>query len=183
MSGESMIREVRVDSDAALMPELRRLYETAFPVEEQIPYPDLVRLLPVMPIAYSAWYAGDSFVGLTLVCEWPTANWFWYFAVADGMRGRGYGSMVLKAVMARYSGRVLVLDIESPRQQCANLEQRRRRHAFYLRHGLRDTGLERTFSGVTYTMLASADSVFTDSDYERLLAELGRWWEAMPRKE
>ena len=117
-----MIREVRVDSDAALMPELRRLYETAFPVEEQIPYPDLVRLLPVMPIAYSAWYAGDSFVGLTLVCEWPTANWFWYFAVADGMRGRGYGSMVLKAVMARYSGRVLVLDIESPRQQCANLE-------------------------------------------------------------
>lgn len=64
-----MIREVRVDSDAALMPELRRLYETAFPVEEQIPYHDLVRLLPVMPIAYSAWYAGDSFVGLTLVCE------------------------------------------------------------------------------------------------------------------
>lgn len=178
-----MIREVRVDSDAALMPELRRLYETAFPVEEQIPYPDLVRLLPVMPIAYSAWYAGDSFVGLTLVCEWPTANWFWYFAVADGMRGRGYGSMVLKAVMARYLGRVLVLDIESPRQQCVNLEQRRRRHAFYLRHGLLDTGLERTFSGVTYTMLASADSVFTDSDYESLLAELGRCWEAMPRKE
>lgn len=183
MNAGRMLREVTVDSGGAMNPELHRLYESAFPAEEQIPYADLVGLMPSMPIVYSAWYDGDVFVGLTIVCEWPAASWFWYFAVREDMRGRGYGSQILKAVMERYKERPLVLDIESPRQECGNQMQRRRRYEFYLRSGLADTGIERAFSGVSYAILATAGCQFTEAGYDSLLDHLRSCWEAMPARD
>ena len=180
MSYSNMMREVRQGQAEAAAPELRRLYEAAFPEEEQIPYDDMLALMSTMPLAYSAWYDGEGLVGLTIVCEWPSACWFWYFAVSEERRGHGCGSAMLAAILSRYRNRPLVLDVESPRQECANMEQRRRRYAFYQRSGLRDTGIERSFGGVTYAILASANTQFTEDDYNHLIAELSRFWDALP---
>lgn len=183
MRVEGRLRRVTVGPEEAGSVEFRRLYETAFPKEEQIPYADLQFLMATQPIIYSAWYDGELFVGITIVCEWPNANWFWYFAVCDGLRGRGYGSMILTALMASYENRLLVLDIESPRQVCDNSKQRRRRYGFYLRSGLHGTGVERTFSGISYTVLAAGDVSFTAGDYDRLLDRLRECWNSMPPRE
>ena len=40
-----MIKAKKLDSVTALDVQVRRLYETAFPVEEQIPYEDLMVLM------------------------------------------------------------------------------------------------------------------------------------------
>ena len=43
---------------------IRRLYETAFPIEEQLPWEDLMRLTDEMPLDFTAYHDEDTFVGL-----------------------------------------------------------------------------------------------------------------------
>ncbi len=177
-----MLRGVEINSGNADNRELRRLYETSFPVGEQIPYDELIQLLDSMDIDYTAYYEGEMLVGLTMVLRLPRYNWFWYFAVSKGLRGKGYGQRILSAILNKYRDmRPFILDIESPLQADApNPEQRKRRHAFYLRNGLKDTGADRTYNGITFTILSSSDAPFTQQDYEDIVTALRAAWTNMP---
>ena len=165
--------------------ELRHLYETAFPVEEQIPYDDLIQLLDAMDIDYTTYYDGELLIGLTMVLRLPRYNWGWYFAVREDLRGKGYGQEILTAVLDKYRGqRPFIMDIESPLQADApNPEQRKRRHAFYLRNGMKDTGTSRTWEGLTFTILTNSEEPFTQQDYDDIVAALRAVWENMPGEE
>ena len=121
-----MLRVVDINSANADDAGLRRLYETAFPVEEQIPYDELIQLLDAMDIDYTAYYDGEMLVGLTMVLRLPRYNWGWYFAVREDLRGKGVGQEILTSVLDKYrEGRPFIMDIESPLQPDApNPEQR-----------------------------------------------------------
>lgn len=163
--------------------DLRNLYETAFPVEEQIPYDDLRQLLSVMPLDFKAYYDGETFVGLTIVLKRDDYDWFWYFAVSADLRGKGYGQQILSALKSHYTDHSLIIDIESPEQICDNIEQRRRRYGFYLRNGFRDTHTAKSFEGIDYTILISGDGVFSQTDYDNLIGELRAFWRNMPTEQ
>ena len=177
-----MLREKELNSQNADDAALRHLYETAFPVEEQIPYDDLVLLMDAMDIDYTAYYDGRMLVGMTMVLRLPKYNWGWYFAVREELRGKGYGQEILSSVLEKYrDGHPFVIDIESPLQADApNPGQRRRRHAFYLRNGLKDTPTSRTFENVTFTIMTSSDEPFTQQDYDDIIAALRAVWTNMP---
>ena len=178
-----MLTTVQINSDNAANQELRRLYETAFPVEEQIPYDDLVHLLDAMDIDYTAYYENRMLVGLTMVLQMPKYHWVWYFAMREELRGKGYGQDILNTLLNKYSndGRAFIMDIESPYQTDApNPKQRRRRHAFYLRNGMKDTGTSRTWANITYTILSNSDEPFSQQDYEGIVAYLRAVWQNMP---
>ena len=177
-----MLTTVQINKGNANDPELRRLYETAFPEGEQIPYDELLQLLELMDIDYAAYYEGEVLVGFTMVLRLPQYNWGWYFAVREELRGKGYGQDILSTVLEKYrDGHPFVIDIESPLQPDApNPEQRRRRHAFYLRNGLKDTGADRTYNGITFTILSSSDAPFTQQDYEDIVTALRAAWANMP---
>ena len=177
-----MLKTIPIHSANAGQRELRQLYESSFPVKEQIPYGDLIHLLDVMDIDYTAYQDGEQIVGLTMVLRLPRYNWGWYFAVREELRGKGYGQGILTAVLDKYrTGHPFVIDIESPLQDDApNPEQRRRRHAFYLRNGLKDTGTNRTFNSITFTIMSSSDEPFTQEDYDDIVNALRNAWENMP---
>ena len=177
-----MLRRVKINSGNADDVELRQLYETAFPEGEQIPYDELIQLLELMDIDYTAYYEGDMLVGLTMVLRLPRYNWGWYFAVREELRGKGYGQGILTAVLDKYrTEHPFIIDIESPMQPDApNPEQRKRRHAFYLRNGLRDTGANRTYNNITFTIMSSSNVPFTQDDYEDIVTALRAAWENMP---
>ncbi len=177
-----MLRSVEIHSGNADDKALRELYETTFPVEEQIPYDDLIHLLDVMDIDYTAYYDGEMLVGLTMVMRLPRYNWGWYFAVREELRGKGFGQTILSAVLNKYrKGTPFVIDIESPWQPHApNPEQRKRRHAFYLRNGMKDTGANRTYNGITFTIMSNSDEPFTQQDYEDIVTSLRQVWKNMP---
>lgn len=40
--------------------QIKALYETAFPVEEQVPWKDLLRLIGEMPLDFTAYYDEDK---------------------------------------------------------------------------------------------------------------------------
>ena len=115
--------------------KIKQLYETAFPEDEQIPWDDLMRLIWEMPLDFTAYYDGEDFIGFTIVYPRKSFNWFWYFAVRDELRGKGYGQQILTQLIERYKEQPFVLDMESTTQVCDNLEERRKRQAFYLRNG------------------------------------------------
>ena len=157
--------------------QLKQLYETAFPKEEQIPWDDLVRLISEMHLDFTAYYEGEEFIGFTIIYPRPSFSWFWYFAVCPELRGQGYGQQILNLVIGHYRWQSLVMDIESTRQESAdNREIRRRRHAFYLRNGFQETNLFRGWSGIEYTILQMGTGSFTMQDWDDVLAELRQYW-------
>ena len=162
--------------------DIRRLYETAFPKEEQIPWTDLMRLMKTMSLDFTVYYEEEKLVGLTIVYPRPQFNWFWYFAVPEELRGHGIGQRILTQLIEKYKGQSNILDMESPEQVCENSEQRKRRHAFYLRNGFRDTGVGKSFKGIDYTIMMNGEGTFTQSDYDLIIDELRSYWEAMPKE-
>ena len=110
--------------------ELQDLYQAAFPEGEQIPWPDLMRLVGEMPLDFSAYYEGEELIFFFIVYPRPSFNWFWYFAVREELRGKGYGQQILTQVINRYKDGSNILDIESPDHPNPNPEQRKRRHDF-----------------------------------------------------
>ena len=179
------LKQVHINSANADDAQLRQLYETAFPVQEQIPYDELIQLLDTMDIDYTAYYDGEMLVGLTMVLRLPRFNWEWYFAVREDLRGKGFGQAILNAILDKYrDGHPFIMDIESPLQPDApNPEQRRRRHAFYLRNGMKDTDTSRSWEGLTFTILTNSDEPFTQQDYDDIVAALRAVWENMPGEE
>lgn len=61
--------------------QIKQLYQTAFPEDEQIPWNDLMRLIGEMSLDFTAYYDGNNFIGFTIVYPRRSFNRFWYFAV------------------------------------------------------------------------------------------------------
>lgn len=156
--------------------QMKRLYETAFPEGEQIPWADLIRLVEEMPLDFTAYYEDGDFIGFTIVYPRRSFNWYWYFAVRDELRGKGYGQQILTMLLEHYKGQTCVLDMESPTQVCDNITQRKRRHEFYLRNGFRDTYVYRTYNDITMTIMMIGPGTFTMNDWDEIVEELKRFW-------
>jgi GNAT superfamily N-acetyltransferase len=156
--------------------KIKHLYETAFPEGEKIPWDDLMRLIEEMPLDFTAYYDGEEFIGFTIVYPRKSFNWFWYFAVQEELRGKGYGQQILTQLIEKYKGQTCVLDMESPTQVCENLVQRIRRHDFYLRNGFRDTHVYRTYNDITMTIMMIGEGTFTIQDWDDITHELQQFW-------
>ena len=156
--------------------KIMQLYEMAFPEDEQIPWDDLMRLVGEMPLDFTAYYDGEAFIGFTIVYPRKSFNWFWYFAVREELRGEGYGQQILTQLIERYKGQPFVLDMESTTQVCNNLEQRRKRQAFYLRNGFRDTNVYRTYNDITMTIMMRGEGTFAMQDWDDIIHELQKFW-------
>ena len=181
--------------------QLRLLYQTAFPMEEQIPWDDLMRLIAQMNLDFTAYYEvteqrehsqtcldsaesrrnstegqGGNLIGFIIVYPRPMFNWYWYFAVRPELRGQGKGQTILTALIEKYKGQSCVLDMESPRQVCENTELRKRRHDFYLRNGFRDTNVYRYFDDIEMTIMMMGEGTFTLQDWDEIVGELRQFW-------
>ena len=66
--------------------------------------------------------------------------------------------------------------MESPKQECDNIEQRKRRHVFYLRNGFRDTNLYRKYDDIEMTIMINGKDSFTIQDWDNIVAELRKFW-------
>ena len=171
------MKETKITSASADDEELKRLYQTAFPENEQIPWDDLMRLVEEMYLDFTAYYDGDALIGFTIVYPRPSFNWYWYFAVKEELRGKGSGQQILTQLIEKYEGQAMVLDMESPEQKpCPNLEQRQRRHAFYLRNGFRDTHVYRRYDDIEMTIMMMGKGTFTLQDWDEITTELKQHW-------
>lgn len=169
--------EKRITSAQADNIQIKQIYETAFPENEQIPWEHLVRLIDEMHLDFTVYEDNNQPVGFTIVYPRPKANWFWYFAVKEELRGRGLGQQILNLLIKKYAGQTNVLDMESPSQNpCPNPEQRNRRHSFYLRNGFRDSRLFKTYENIEMTIMMVGPGEFTMADWNQMTDELRQHW-------
>ena len=69
------MKEARITSASVSDEELRQLYQTAFPENEQIPWDDLMRLVEEMHLDFTTYYDGDALIGFTIVYPRKSFNW------------------------------------------------------------------------------------------------------------
>lgn len=156
--------------------QIKRLYETAFPENEQIPWKDLVGLISTMKLDFTAYYQDEQLIGFTIVYPRKRFNWFWYFAVRPDLRGQGLGQQIQTMLIEKYKDSSNILDMESPEQICDNQEQRKRRQAFYLRNDFRNTGLYKSYGDIEMTIMMNGNDSFTMKDWDEVSAELWSFW-------
>ena len=144
--------------------------------DEQIPWKDLVGLISTMKLDFTAYYQDENLIGFTIVYPRKQFNWFWYFAVKPDLRGAGLGQQILTMLIEKYKDSSNILDMESPEQICDNLEQRKRRQAFYLRSGFRDTNVYRCWDDLEMTIMMMGPGTFTLQDWDEIVGELRKYW-------
>ena len=162
--------------------QVQSLYESAFPKEDQFPWAVFMRLMIMFSLDFTVYGEDGNLFVSTLVYPRPQFNWFWYFAVPESLRGKGIGQRILSQLLEKYRDQSNILDMESPEQICDNSAQRKRRHAFYLRNGFRDTGVGKSFKGIDYTIMMIGEGTFTQRDYDQIINELRSYWDAMPKE-
>ena len=124
--------------DSPWLPEVKALYESAFPANERIPMKQLLD----NKIQRDFFAFVDTIDGTPTFCGFSnsitrgTITNIVYFAVEPTLRSRGYGSEILKTIREQHPETRLVADIEveEDSKDAEEIERRNRRRDFYLRN-------------------------------------------------
>ena len=156
--------------------KIKKLYQTAFPKEELLPW-WLVRLLTIQKcVDLTGYYQEETFAGFTFTATAGNILFVLFFAVEDHRRGEGLGSAILQYLKDSNSGKTIVLNVEPVDERAENNDQRIRRMAFYKKNGVYDTGYNIREVGVVFRGLATAPELDTAA-YGKVFRKmsLGLW--------
>ena len=149
----------KITADHPDFPKVTRLYETAFPDNERpLSIDEIAALTKTMSIDILGIYPDDTpedFAGFFVIIDAGDFVYLNFFATSPEKRGTGIGGKAAKALIAHCGDKPLLFDYESPFEPCDNLEQRKRRRAFYLKNGFYETGWFFTMSGTELIIAAS----------------------------
>lgn len=149
--------------------KIKKLFLSAFPPQERPPFfilknrakKGLGDMLAVMD--------GDEFVGFAYVVSGEEAVYLFFLAVDNTMRGRGYGSRVLKLLEERYQTKTLFLAREQLDEGAENYSQRVQRRQFYLKNGFSDVPFKIKEAGVIYDVMSTGGSLPV-KEYEKIMS-------------
>ncbi len=154
---------------------IKALYEEAFPANERKPFSVLENNRRRGMTDILAIYDGE-FLGLVITAGYKDMVLIDYFAVDEGKRGGGIGGRAIELIRQRYAGKRVFLEIELPDVSFANNEQRVRRKGFYLRNGLKDSGIAVNVYNTDMELLVFSENISFE-EYEALYKEaMGEEW-------
>jgi ribosomal protein S18 acetylase RimI-like enzyme len=157
-----MITEIEVAKNSKEYEDFLPLYLSAFPQEERISVDDL--FIKSEGRELIACYEEDEFVGFYATLTVKDITHIIYFAVPDELRNRGIGSKILSLISNRYADKRIILDFEAEDETSENNEQRKRRKAFYLKNGYKESEVEYIWRGVPYNILINKGNI-TDKEF------------------
>ena len=120
---------------------LKALYYEAFPEVERKPFHYMETLCASGKMEILAVVDNGEFIGLVINMLSNQAALLDYFAISPEKRGGGYGSRALRLVLDRFKDKPLIFEIEKQDPSAENAVDRKRRKDFYLRNGVKETGL------------------------------------------
>jgi len=126
---------------------IRDLYSTAFPRQEQVALPFLIRQTKKVSNKFDAFYDGDVFVGLTYTISYKDMTYLWYLATCAELRSKGYGSQIMQHLHETHADKRIILNLDVQDESAADSDIRKKRKEFYLRSGYSSTGYLCNFNG------------------------------------
>ena len=168
------LRTVDVNKDKKLQKQVKRLYLSAFPKEERLPW-WLMRLNARRKgIDLTAFFDGERFCGFTSSVTVDDMHFLLFFAVDDVLRGKGYGSAILDKLRKEFGQIALNVELLDP--TAVNYPERLRRFAFYRKNGFADTGYHVWEVGGKFRVLSTQEQLDMAA-YRRIFRKLsfGFW--------
>ena len=147
-----------------------------FPPDERKPWPTIERLMRADRYVCQGLYEDADLRGYGFFAALPAEDGGWdylldYFAVLPGERNRGLGAAFLSPMLACLPNASSVIgEAENPdhAENEADRSLRERRMRFYLRCGVRDTGVTACVWGVEYRLLLFAGHALSPDAIRRL---------------
>jgi len=121
--------------------KMKRIYLEAFPRAERKPFRMMKKKARQGAMELLSILDGGRMVGLAVTVRYQDVVLLDYFAISSSCRGWGYGSEALELLKKRYEGQRLILEIELTDGYAVNQKDRIRRKKFYLKNGMKETGL------------------------------------------
>lgn len=147
------------------------LYEAAFPETEKKPQAMLECLASEGKEELLAVAENGSFAGLAVNMKAGKTALLDYFAIAEDKRGSGIGGRAIRMLTERFAGKKYILEIEKQDESAPNASERQRRKAFYLRNGLKETGVFVRAYEVDFELI-TPDGVLEYRQYLEILTEI-----------
>lgn len=166
-----MLQFFDVTRDAPWFPQVKALYESAFPANERIPIKHL--LDDKIKREFWAFFDGDLFCGFSNSITHGSITNIVYFAVVPELRSRGYGSQILQAIRRQHPDTRIVVDIEveEDSKDAEELERRNRRREFYQRNGFDASPVDYVWQGEHYRLLSAGGTV-TEKEFRDFWKEI-----------
>ena len=174
-----MLQFFDVTKKSPWLPQVKALYESAFPANERIPIKQL--LDNKIKREFWAFFEQDEddktapskFCGFSNSITHGDITNIVYFAVAPELRSRGYGSQILQAIRDKHPNSRIVVDIEveEDSKDTEELERRNRRREFYLRNGFGASTVDYHWQGEHYRLLTAGGTV-TEKEFRDFWKEI-----------
>ena len=140
--------------------QIKKLYRSAFPANERAPLFVLFRRTGNGRDSFCAVEDNERFIGLVYTISTAKFVYVFFLAVAEEMRGKGYGTGILARLKEMHSDKAVCLMIEDPEEPDAeNTDERINRLKFYQRNGFERLYIKINEAGVNYELLGTDKSV------------------------
>lgn len=153
--------------------EFKNLYKNAFPAVEKKPFSLIEQLTAAGKAVMYAFEDNDIFLGMAVLLKSDNVLLLDYFAIASNERNKGLGGKALSLIKDLAENRKLILEIERDDVLAKNAEERRRRKAFYMKNGIKETGIFAKVYHTDFEILGYNGTVTFDEYYQTLKETLG----------
>lgn len=147
------------------------MYHEAFPTNEKLPLWYLQFLTLRNGISFTAYYDNNQIVGMSYTTKTTNTIFVLYLATNAQFRSRGYGTKILRQLIAENPNQEIVLNIEPQDVSAANADQRAKRLRFYQKNGFTLTGYVIEDSNQKFDILSTSDH-FSILDYKKSVKKL-----------
>ena len=147
------MRCIRIDSNSKLLNKIYEINDEAFPEEERMSVEEMFTFDIASELL--GFIVDEKLIGFSLVLLNEKTVFLVLLAIDKSLRGKGYGSRALNAIMQVYPDRQFVLDFEEVMESAENYEQRLSRKNFYLRNGFHETGHFTVLCGERYEVVCT----------------------------
>ncbi len=174
-----MLQYFEVTKKSPWLPQVKALYESAFPANERIPIKHLLdnKIKREFWAFFDKEVGGDAatltFCGFSNSISHGDITNIVYFAVVPELRSRGYGSQILQVIREQHPDTCIVVDIEveEDSKDAEELERRNRRRDFYLRNGFGSSPVDYFWQGEHYRLLTAGGTV-TEKEFRDFWKEI-----------
>ena len=157
--------------------DVKRIYFESFPKSERMPFPLMVAMSQLWNTDFLGFYEEDALCGFIYLAHNRKIVFVMFFAVDAALRSKGFGSAILQEIQKKYPTKKIIISIEPCDETAPDIEIRKKRKAFYLRNGYKETGYMIKLAGVVQEIII-ANGEFNKSQFKRffVLYSNGTMW-------